>query len=57
MVTISPEFTVSTGFSAALKYPTCTVCGLGISECSAAFAPGGANPTELATTLAVNRRT
>jgi hypothetical protein len=40
MVTISPELTVNTGFSAALKCPTCTVCGLGISEYSAPDAEG-----------------
>ncbi len=35
MVTMSPDATVSTGFSAALKWPICTVCGLGINVCSA----------------------
>jgi hypothetical protein len=35
MVTISPELIVSTGLSAALKLPMCTVAGLGISVYSA----------------------
>src|SRR5262249_49684705 len=32
--TISPDSTVSTGLRAALKFPTCTVCGLGMSSCT-----------------------
>jgi hypothetical protein len=43
MVTMSPESTVNTGFNVALKYPTCTVCGLGISVCSAPDAPDNAS--------------
>src|SRR5215831_15213963 len=43
MMTISPELMVSTGVSAALKYPTWTVCGLGISVYSAASALGNAS--------------
>jgi len=40
MMTMSPELMVSTGLSAALKCPTWTVCGLGISVYSAASALG-----------------
>jgi hypothetical protein len=40
MITMSPELMVSTGLSAALKCPTWTVCGLGISVYSAASALG-----------------
>jgi hypothetical protein len=43
MMTMSPELMVSTGLSAALKYPTWTVCGLGISAYSAASALGTAS--------------
>src|SRR5882672_4438892 len=39
-MTMSPELMVSTGLSAALKCPTWTVCGLGISVYSAASALG-----------------
>src|ERR1700687_5690065 len=44
-VTMSPESMVSTGFTVARKYPMCTVCGLGISVCSAA-------PAEVASKIA-----
>src|SRR5882762_8737627 len=40
MVTISPDSMVSTGFTLAAKCPIWTVCGLGISVCSAACAAG-----------------
>jgi hypothetical protein len=43
MVTMSPELMVSTGLSVALKYPTWTVCGLGISTYSAQSALGNAS--------------
>src|SRR5258708_7358765 len=43
MMTVSPELMVSTGLSAALKCPTWTVCGLGISVYSAASALGNAS--------------
>src|SRR5215472_18046883 len=43
IVTMSPELIVSTGLSAALKCPTWTVCGLGISVYSAASALGNAS--------------
>src|SRR5712671_4301085 len=42
-MTMSPELMVSTGLSAALKCPTWTVCGLGISVYSAASALGNAS--------------
>jgi hypothetical protein len=35
MVTMSPELMLRTGFTLAAKWPTCTVCGLGISVNSA----------------------
>jgi hypothetical protein len=40
MMTMSPELMVSTGFSAALKCPTWTVCGVGINVYSAASGLG-----------------
>lgn len=36
IVMIAPELMVSIGMSAALKYPTWTVCGFGMSVYSAA---------------------
>src|SRR3954471_7001734 len=38
IVTMSPELMVSTGLTFAAKWPTCTVCGLGISVYSADWA-------------------
>jgi hypothetical protein len=46
MMTMSPELMVSTGLSAALKCPTWTVCGLGISVYSAASASGNTSADE-----------
>src|SRR5215510_6446870 len=43
MVTMSPELIVSTGLIAALKFPMCTVAGLGISVYSAQRAFGDAS--------------
>src|SRR5215813_12827861 len=43
MVTMSPELIVSTGLIAALKFPMCTVAGLGISVYSAQRALGDAS--------------
>src|SRR5262245_31476841 len=49
IVTMSPELMVRTGLTLAAKWPTCTVCGLGISVYSAEWA---AEPKDMAAMLA-----
>ena len=53
MVTMSPDSMLSTGLTLAAKCPICTVCGLGISVCSAANA-GSTRPSATATLAAIS---